>query len=173
MDKEVKKAFYPGPIVSFRSASKISHYFVRAKVHALGRAVGSFKCKKSRCQVCIVVNETDNFTSTVTKKTDKINHKLDCNDKCLIYLLTCKTCLIQYVVKTVDEFRYRWNNYKSYSKNHDFIDPCMQRHLYEYYSIVGHCRFLEHVSITLDKTDLSDPLKKEDYYMSDQSHLNF
>ena len=121
----------------------------------------------------IVVNETENFTSTVTKKTYKINHKLDCNDKCLIYLLTCKKSLIQYVGKTVDEFRYRWNNYKSNPRNYDFYQQCMQRHLYEHYSIVDYCGFLEHVSITLDKTDLSDPLKKEDYYMSDQSHLNF
>ena len=40
----------------------------------------------------------------------------------------------------------------------------MQRHLYEHYPGIGHCEFLEHVSITLtDKTDLSDPLKKKDY----------
>ena len=40
----------------------------------------------------------------------------------------------------------------------------MQRHLYEHYSSVGHCGFLEHVSVTLiDKTDPSDPLKREDY----------
>ena len=35
----------------------------------------------------------------------------------------------------------------------------MQRHLY-----VGYCGFLEHVSIAfIDKTDPSDPLKREDY----------
>ena len=56
--------------------------------------------------------KTDPFTSTVTKKTYKINHKFDCSDKCLIYLLTCKKCLIQCVGKTVDDFRYRWDNYK-------------------------------------------------------------
>ena len=99
--------FYPGPMVSFRSARKVSSYLVRAKVYPLERTVGSFKCKKSRCQVCLNVNETDTFTSTVTKKTYKINHKFDCSDKYLIYLLTCKKCLIQYVGKTVDEFRYR------------------------------------------------------------------
>ena len=91
--------FYPGPMVSFRSARKVSSYLVRAKVYPLERTVGSFKCKKSRCQVCLNVNETDTFTSTVTKKTYKINHKFDCSDKCLIYLLTCKKCLIQYVGK--------------------------------------------------------------------------
>ena len=41
----------------------------------------------------------------------------------------------------------------------------MQRDLYEHYSSVGHCGFLEHVSITLtDRTDPSDPLKREVYW---------
>ena len=152
-------------MVSFRSARKVSSCLVRAKVYPLERTVGSFKCKKSRCQVCLNVNEKDTFTSTVTKKTYKINHKFDCSDKCLIYLLTCKKWLIQYVGKTVDEFRYRWNNYKSNSRNYDFNQPCMQRHLYKHYSSVGHCGFLEHVSITLiDETDPSDTLKREDYW---------
>ena len=136
MDEEVKKVFYPGPMVSFRSARKVSSYLVRAKVYPLAGTVGSFKCKKSRCQVCLIVNETDTFTSTVTKKTYKINHKFDCSEKCLTYLLTCKKCLIQYVGKTV-EFRYRWNNYKNNSRNYDCNQPCMQRHLYEHYSSAG------------------------------------
>ena len=41
----------------------------------------------------------------------------------------------------------------------------MQRHLYEHSSSVGHFGYLEHVSITLtDKTDPSEPLKREDYW---------
>ena len=37
--------------------------------------------------------------------------------------------------------------------------------LYEHYSNVGYCGFLEYVSITLiDRTDPSDPLKREDYW---------
>ena len=105
------------------------------------------------------------LTSTVTKKTYTINHKFDCSDKCFIYLLTCKKCLIQYFDKTVDQFRYRWSNYKSHSRNYDCNQPCMRRHLYEHYSSVGHCGFLEHVSIKLiDKTDPSDPLKRENYW---------
>lgn len=50
--------------------------------------------------------------------------------------------------------------YKNNSINYDCNQPCMQRHFYEYHSSVGHCWFLEYVSVTLiDKTDLSDPLK--------------
>ena len=40
----------------------------------------------------------------------------------------------------------------------------MQRHLYEYYSSVGHRGFLDDALITLDKIDPSVLLKREDYW---------
>ena len=41
----------------------------------------------------------------------------------------------------------------------------MQRRLYEHYPSIGHCGFLERVSIIFnDKTDPSDPLKREHYW---------
>lgn len=40
----------------------------------------------------------------------------------------------------------------------------MQRHICEQYWSVGHCGFLECVSVTLvDETDPSNPLKREGY----------
>ena len=163
--------FLPGPMVSFQSAREVSSCLVRAKVYPLERTGSSFKCKKSRCQVSLNVNETDTFTSTVTNKTHKIIHKSDWNDKYFIYLLTCRKFLIQYFSKTVDEFHDRWNNYKNNTRNYDCNHPCMQRHLYDHYSSVGHSRFLEQVLITfIDKTDTSDPLKRE-YYWSRDSEL--
>ena len=85
-DDEVKKLFSPGPMVSFRSARKLSSYLVRAKLYRLVRDIGSSKCGKKRCQVCQSIVETDSFTSTSTGKTYKINHQLNCSDKCLIYV---------------------------------------------------------------------------------------
>ena len=55
-------------------------------------------------------------------------------------------------------------NYQSNSRDYDCNQPCMQRHLYEYYSSVGHRGFLDHGSITLDKIDPSVLLKREDYW---------
>ena len=107
MDEEVKKVFYPEPMVSFQSSRVVSGYLVRDKVYPLERTESSFECNKSRYQDCLNVHETDTFTINVTKKIYKINNKCNCSDKCLIYLLNCKKCLIQYVGKTVDKFRYR------------------------------------------------------------------
>ena len=67
----------------------------------------------STCQVFTSIQVTDTFSSFVTKSAYKINHNFNCNSKCLIYLVSCKTCGKQYTGKTVDSFRSRWNKYKT------------------------------------------------------------
>ena len=107
MNDEVKSVFSSKPVISFRSARKLSSYLVKTKLYPIERTVGSFKCTKKRCEVCEKIHITDSFTSSVTQNTYKINHKLNCDDKCLIYLLSCKQCRKQYVGETVDAFRKR------------------------------------------------------------------
>ena len=68
MNEEFKNVFTPGPVVSYRSARKISSYLVRAKLFPLEINVGSEKCDKSRIEVCLNIQETDTFTSTTTGK---------------------------------------------------------------------------------------------------------
>ena len=68
--------------------------------------------KSKRCLVCLNVSETDVFQLFQTKEQYKINHQLSCNDKYLIYLLSCKVCGFPYVGSTTDKFSLRWNNYK-------------------------------------------------------------
>ena len=104
-------------------------YLVRAKLYPLERTVGSVHCKGKRFQTCHNVKETENFTSTTTGKTFKINHKLNCNNKCLVYLLICNVCLKKYVGQAVEEFRYRWKNYKSNGRKYQEYGTCMQQHL--------------------------------------------
>ena len=104
MNQEVKNVFTPGPVVSFRSVRKISRHLVRAKLYPLERKIDSEKCGKSRCEVCLNIEETGTFTSTATGESFKINHKLNCNDNCLIYLVTFKCCGKHYVRESTDEF---------------------------------------------------------------------
>ena len=89
LNKEVKKVFTPKPMISLCSARKISSYLVRAKLYPEERSKGSFKYGNKRCEVCLNVNETSTFASTVTGESYIINHKFNCNDKCLVYLLNC------------------------------------------------------------------------------------
>ena len=92
MNKENKKVFSPRPMLSFRSPRKISSYLVRANLYPLDIVVGSTKYVKKRCDVRVNVSETNTFTSNDTGQTNKINDRLNCDNNCLIYLLSCKCC---------------------------------------------------------------------------------
>ena len=153
-------------MVSFRDAHKLSSYLVRAKLYPLHHRVGPKKCAKNCCDVYHYVTYTDAVTSTVTWESFKISHHLNCNDRCIIYLLTCKQCKKQYTGETMEDFRYRWSSYKSNSRKFQRKESCMQEHLYRLFSSPGHSGFLNDVSVTLiDKTDGSDSKKQEDYCM--------
>ena len=102
----------------------------------------------------------------MTGDTFKINHSLNCDDKCLIYLMTCKQCNKQYTGETTDLFRNRWNNYKDNARKFDRKESCMQEHLYKHFQTEGHKGFLNEVSVTfIDKTDGKNPKKRERYWM--------
>ena len=85
----------------------VSNNLVRSKLYLLEGKVGSEKCESKRCSACLNVFETDNF-----KEQYKINHQLNCKDKCLIYLLSCTVCGLHYVGSNTDRFRIRLNDYK-------------------------------------------------------------
>ena len=72
---------------------------------------------------------------------------------------------MQYLGKTVDDFRLRWSNYKDNNRKYLRKESCMQQHLFEHFSSEGHKRFLDDVSIIfIDKTDPKDPNKREQYW---------
>ena len=115
--------------------------------------------------MCLNVSETDIFRSFQAKEQYNINHQLNCNDKCLIYLLSCKVCGFQYVCSTTDKFRLSWNNYKENNRKAKRGEEHMQPLVSEYFSSNDHNGFLEDCSVTLiDKTDGSDPTAREEYW---------
>ena len=117
-------------------------------------------------QVCKSIQVTDTFSSFVTKSAYKINHNFNCNSKCLIYLLSCKTCGKQYTGKTVDKFRSRWNNYKTDARKaaSGNIESCKQQFLQNHFLQDDNHGFLEDIEVTLvEKTQASDPTKREYY----------
>ena len=166
-DEEVKRVFTPAPFLSFRTAGTLRTHLVRAKVYPVEeRLVGSRKCLRNRCQVCKNVVETDIFQSFVDKKVYKINHRFTCSDKCLVYLLSCKVCGRQYTGQTVDEFRYRWNNYKDNNRKSLRRDEHKQADVFVHVQSLDHNSFLEDTEITfIDKTDPSDPARCEEFWI--------
>ena len=129
------------------------------------RKTGSNKCNGKKCLVCLNVAETDTSESFQTKKQYKINHNLNCNDKCLVYLLSCKICGLQYLGSTTDPFRLRWNNYKDNNRKAERGKEHMQVDLFEHFASNGHNGFLKDCTITLfDKTDGANPTRREKYW---------
>ena len=94
-----------------------------------------------------------------------MNHQVNCSEKCLVYLLTCNKCFKQYVGEILDEFRRRWNNYKSNNSKVQRLEPCMEEHVFSHFSMADHDGFLNVVSMTfIDETDPSYALRREDYW---------
>ena len=96
-DQEAQRVFTSGPMITFRSARKLSSYLVRAKLYPLERTASFCKCYGKRCEVSENVTETSTFTSTAMQNTCKIYHQFNCSEKCLAYLLTWNKCFKQYV----------------------------------------------------------------------------
>ena len=134
MNKDVKRVFTPRPMVLFRSTRKLNSYLVRAKLYPSERTLGSYKCKSKPCQACNNITEVNSFTFSNDQTNFEINHRFDCNERYLIYLIRCDECLKQYVGQTVDEFRRRWNNYKDNATKFKRGEHCIQRHLYEHFN---------------------------------------
>ena len=140
-------------------------YLVRSKTYPLERKVGSEKCKSNCCFLCLNISETNVFQSFQTKKQYKKNHQINCNDKCLIYLLFYKECGLQYVRSTNDKFGLRWNHYNQNNQKAKRGEKYLQPLLFEHFSSNDHNSFLEDCSITLiDKSDGSDRTRKEEYW---------
>ena len=93
--------------------------------------------------------QKDIFESFKTKKQYEINHHFDCNDKCLIYLLSSKICGLKYVGSTTDRFRLMWNNCKDKDRKPQRGEEHMQLELFEHFHSEEHNGFLQDCSITL------------------------
>ena len=129
IDKYVTRVFTTRTMVSFRSACKLNRNLVRAKRYPFKRAVGSSKCKSKRCQVNSNIMEADSFTCSNDQTNFKTNHRFNCDERYLIYFITCNRCLKQYLGQTVAEFRLIWNIYKDNTRKFEKGEQCVHRHL--------------------------------------------
>ena len=115
--------------------------------------------------MCLNISETDTFDSFQAKQKYKINHHLNCNEKGLINLLSCKVSGLQYVGSTSDKFRFHWNNYKENDRKALRGEEHMEPELFQHFVADSCSCFLTDCSITLiHKTDGSDPMKREEYW---------
>ena len=149
--------------MAFKTGRNLKSYLVRAKLPPLVREKG---CKK-RCLTCNNIRGTDSFECSTDGKQYKVNHRLNCDSKCVVYLLTCKVCKKQYVGETTDKFRYRWNNYKACHKKAVNNEAYTQMFFHQHFLGNGHNGLISDCEIVLiDKTDPAEPTRREAFWIS-------
>jgi hypothetical protein len=55
-----------------------------------------------KCETCPRMNESQTLTSNFTGKSYKMRNRFTCKSTYIVYLLTCKRCLAQYVGMTTN-----------------------------------------------------------------------
>ena len=141
ISEKCKRAVRDVPMMAFRQPKSLKDYLFRAKLRPLDRSTednrGTQKCSSNRRAVCDYLIEGDSFSSKVTGTSYAINHRLDCNSRNVVYLVSCKVCGLQYVGSTTSKFRLRFNNHKSRLRAHSKMsdankmgDDLIYRHFY-------------------------------------------
>ena len=115
---------------------------MRAKVPSLGDNKGKSEgCLGKKCKMCPWIRNTTEFTSKDgVSYAIRTGTTLNCNSSDIVYLLSCKSCGIQYVGSCTTTFRERFANYKCFNKKHlKQIVP--QQRLHEHFDLPGHNGF--------------------------------
>ena len=103
---------------------------------------GMNKCRKSRCQICIYVEEAEVFK--YGNKKYWINYPFDCDSEGVIYVVRCISCSKIYVRSTITSFRKRFNNHKSSMKKYVQGGGKMAaEHLCAHFFSLGHLTLID------------------------------
>ena len=71
------------------------------------------------------------------------------------------------ICEIAERFRFQWNNYKPYQRKAERGENCMQKHFHDHFLSEGHNGLINDVDIIFtDKTDPSDPTRKEEFWIT-------
>ena len=151
-NKAHQDVFQHIPIVGFRKGKSLKDMLVRAKVPLVGDSQGKSEgCAGNKCKMCPWVKNTTGFTSKDgVSYSIRSGNTLRCNSANVVYLLTCKTCGIQYVGSCTTPFRSRFANYKSFFSKH-FTQTVPQQSLHEHFDLPGHNGFADFEFTLIDQ----------------------
>ena len=106
------------PNIGFYRAKNLKDILVRTKIPQIKSKGWWSPCKGPRCEICKHIVLSRNFTSSSTKRTYEIRpENLNCRSKNVAFLIFCKTCHKHYT-GSLEEFRARFNNYRSAHRNY-------------------------------------------------------
>ena len=119
-------------IFGLRRNKNLSDHLVRASTSTMAegvtpKLVDERPCKRSTsCRYCPQLNKSGSFICRVTKQTLKSKININCQTMNCIYLITCRSCGIQYVGQTKNKLLTRFNSHH-YDINHN-NDTTIARH---------------------------------------------
>ncbi|KAG7465982.1 hypothetical protein MATL_G00159990 [Megalops atlanticus] len=98
-----------------------------------GASPGTYACTFEKCNCCQYMQKGINqFQSTVTRKSYKINAVLTCKTSSLIYIIECKKCPMQYVGRTSSSLKKRLSKHKTSIVKKEF------RPISDHFNSAGH-----------------------------------
>ena len=163
-DGYLKKVFPAPPLIAFKRQQNIKDKLIRAKVATNHRNQRHLLGMK-KCNSCVICNYVKEGKSIKTNKGDwKINKRVDCNTKNVIYLLQCdkNNCNARYVGETERKFKERVKEHLGYARNFKLNQPSGY-----HFNLPGHSVHNMKFSI-LEKVQSNDPLyrkEREKYFI--------
>lgn len=106
---------------------------------ATNPTVGNLRCTNTRCLACNYIRECTTFKSTQNNRIFKIHSKFNCKSSNIIYLITCRNCLKQYVGETTRTLGERISDHLSCIRLHKSTPVGL------HFNTVGHN--IKHLSI--------------------------
>ena len=80
------------------------------------------KCGVSKCETCKILNTSHFYRSSITGRVYHVDGVVaDCGSQNILYLLTCKTCFIQYTGETRQKCRTRMNGHRDSTRCKDGV----------------------------------------------------
>ena len=170
----VLKAILPeAQLFRFQRPKNLRDELVKAKLKPAEEvARGMFICGNKKCKICGFVKTGPMFCNSSNGRNFHIHHPFDCNSGRVVYLITCKNCLKQYVGCTITSFRARFNNHKSsLRKFGNGNRGICGEHLYAYFFSEGHHGVNEVQVQVIDVTDVARPTVRESYSIDKRNCL--
>ena len=113
IDKSSKTCEQCGRVFSTPKGKLIHLSLTHKKQRSLNTEVGFHRCGDKRCNTCKLGTFTNNISITQTSSTFHIKQHIDCKSANVIYCLTCKKCLAQYIGETEQEIHARQRGHLS------------------------------------------------------------
>ena len=130
-DPYLREVFPAPPLTAYKVNRNLGTFLIRARIprpinNREKRCMnGMHKCKKNwrGCPMCVFVFETRLMRATATGAIVEIKGELNCQTAGIIYCITCKKCMMQYIGTSKLTAQARLSNHVGYIRNKNLSQP--------------------------------------------------